>query len=246
MTVKRIDVLGAPVDCVTMVDAVNEAESWILHGMRPQTIFAVNPEKIIKAQSDATLLAGLRRSGLLIPDGIGVVVAARLLGLGKMKRVPGSELMPALCELAARKGFGVFLYGASPEVNAKAAAELEQRYPGIKIAGRQHGYVNEDEMPALVRQLNGSGAQILFVALGSPRQELWMDKYLPQLTSVRVCQGVGGTLDVIAGHVNRAPLFFRRIHLEWLYRLLSQPRRLLRQTALPRFAAQVVRARIAG
>ncbi|NEV65436.1 WecB/TagA/CpsF family glycosyltransferase [Thiorhodococcus minor] len=185
-------------------------------------------------------MAGLRGSGLLIPDGIGVVVAARLLGLCRMRRVPGAELMPALCALAARKGYRVFLYGASEEVNARAAAKLERRY-GLQLAGRQHGFVPDPEMPELVRRINACEAQLLFVGLGSPRQELWMERHLSMLQSVRVCQGVGGTFDVLAGQVRRAPSLFRRIHLEWLYRLLSQPKRLIRQTALPRFAYQVTR-----
>ena len=242
MSVKRVDVLGVPVDCVTMADAVAVADVWVRHGAAPRTIVAVNPEKVIKAQHDATLMAGLRGSGLLIPDGIGVVVAARLLGLCTMQRLPGAELMPALCELAANEGYRVFLYGASEAVNAKAAAELERRYSGLQIAGRQHGYVGDAEMPDLVHRINASAAQMLFVGMGSPRQELWMDTYLSSLASVRVCQGVGGTFDVLAGHVQRAPAVFRSIHLEWLYRLLSQPKRLFRQTALPRFAYEVTRA----
>ncbi len=242
MPVTRVDVLGVPVDCVTMETAVAVADDWVRNGSTPRTIFAVNPEKVIRAQRDETLMAGLRGSGLLIPDGIGVVLAARLLGLCGMQRVPGAELMPALCELAARRGYRIFLYGASEEVSTRVAAELERRYIGLKVAGRQHGFVPDADMPELVRRINACEAQLLFVGLGSPRQELWMDRHLPLLRSVRVCQGVGGTFDVLAGHVQRAPALFRRIHLEWLYRLLSQPKRLIRQTALPKFAYQVVRA----
>jgi N-acetylglucosaminyldiphosphoundecaprenol N-acetyl-beta-D-mannosaminyltransferase len=225
-----------------MEGAVAVADAWVRNGSEPRTIFAVNPEKVIKAQRDGALMAGLRGSGLLIPDGIGVVAAARLLGLCDMQRVPGAELMPALCEHAARRGYRVFLYGASEEVNAKAAAELQRRYSGLQVAGRQHGYVPDSDMPELVQRINACDAQILFVGLGSPHQELWMDRYLSALMPVRVCQGVGGTFDVLAGHVQRAPELFRRIHLEWLYRLLSQPKRLIRQTALPKFAYQAVRA----
>lgn len=241
MSTERIDILGVPVDCVTMADAVAVADSWIRNASTPQTIFAVNPEKVIRAQHDATLMTSLRGSGLLIPDGIGVVAAARLLGLCRMERVPGADLLPALCELAADKGYRVFLYGASEEVNAEATAELQRRYVGLDVAGRQHGYVMDSDMPALVQRINDCKAQILFVGLGSPRQELWIERHLPVLESVRVCQGVGGTFDVLTGHVQRAPLIFQRIHLEWLYRLLSQPKRLMRQTALPKFAYQVIR-----
>ena len=106
--------------------------------------------------------------------------------------------------------------------------------------GNRDGYVTEDDMPSLIEEINASDAEILFIALGSPKQELWMVKYLEN-TNVKICQGVGGTFDVITGKVRRAPLVFRKIHLEWLYRLLSNPRRMLRQTALPKFMVAVLR-----
>jgi N-acetylglucosaminyldiphosphoundecaprenol N-acetyl-beta-D-mannosaminyltransferase len=242
MMPKRIEVLGVPVDCVNMSQSL-ECVDHMMAGNKAEAVIAVNPEKVIKAQGSPVLLARLRQAGLLIPDGIGLVVAARVLGLGRMERVPGSELMPAICERAARKGYRIFLYGAAPDVNRKAREVLAERYPGIQIAGGRDGYVKDDEMPNLVEEINASGAQILFVALGSPRQELWMEKYLPQL-NVKVCQGVGGTFDVIAGKVKRAPLIFRKMQLEWFYRLASQPKRLLRQTALPKFVSQVIRKKL--
>ncbi len=243
--VKRTEICGVPVDCLTMADAVRVTEHWIGMGERPLAILAVNPEKVIRAQRDPMLLATLRASGLLIPDGIGVVFAVRLLGLGQIERVPGSELMPKLCERSAQKGYKVFLFGANQEVISQAAQVLVQRYRGLNIVGIQHGYVKEEEMPSVITAINRSQADLLFIALGSPRQELWMTRYLPAL-NVKVCQGVGGTFDVIAGRVKRAPLAFRLLHLEWLYRLLSQPSRILRQTALPVFAFRVLRKRLLG
>jgi len=242
MRAKRIEVLGVPVDCVNMRQSLACVDD-MMAGDKAEAVIAVNPEKVIKAQGDPVLLARLQQAGLLIPDGVGLVVAARILGLGRMERVPGSELMPAICELAARKGYPVFLYGAAPDVNRKAREVLVERYPGILIAGGRDGFVKEDVMPNLIDEINASGAQILFIALGSPRQELWMEKYLPQL-NIKVCQGVGGTFDVIAGKVKRAPLIFRKMQLEWFYRLASQPKRLLRQTALPRFVLQVFKKRM--
>lgn len=242
MRTQRIEVLGVPVDCVNMSQSL-EIIDGLLAGDKAEAVIAVNPEKVIKAQGDPVLLARLHLAGLLIPDGIGLVLAARMLGLGRMERVPGSELMPAICAMAARKGYRVFLYGATPEVNRKAREVLAERYPGIQIAGGRDGYVRDDEMMSLVEEINASGAHILFIALGSPKQELWMERYLPHL-NVKVCQGVGGTFDVIAGKVKRAPLVFRKMQLEWFYRLASQPRRLLRQTALPRFVSQVIRKRL--
>ena len=241
---KRIEVLGVPVDTVNMEGALAVVEA-MLCGDKAETVIAVNPEKIIKAQTDPALLGRLRNAGLLIPDGIGVVVAARILGLARMERVPGSELMPAICERAALKGYKVFLFGASSETNMRAVEVLRERYPEIQIMGYQDGYVKDQDMMQLIEQINASQAEILFIALGSPKQELWMEKYLPQL-KIKVCQGVGGTFDVIAGHVKRAPLVFRKMHLEWFYRLASQPKRILRQSALPKFVLQVLRKKLLG
>jgi N-acetylglucosaminyldiphosphoundecaprenol N-acetyl-beta-D-mannosaminyltransferase len=238
----RVEVLGVPVDCVDMGQALDTVDAMIA-GDRPQTVLAVNPEKVIVAQGDESALQSLQHAGLLIPDGIGVVFAVRFLTGREINRVPGSELMPAICARAEKKGYRVFLYGAAPDVNEKAVEVLKSRYPGLRVAGQQHGYLEEGGMPALIQAINASKADVLFVALGSPRQEIWMAKYLPQL-EVKVCQGVGGTFDVLAGRVKRAPAIFRKLHLEWFYRLATDPRRLLRQTALPRFFFQVIRAKI--
>jgi N-acetylglucosaminyldiphosphoundecaprenol N-acetyl-beta-D-mannosaminyltransferase len=239
LALTRVEVLGVPVDLVDMPVAIDQVRQMIA-GQATNLILAVNPEKVVAAQKDPALLDALRAASMVIPDGIGVVMAARLLGKGHLARVPGSDLMPAICELAAREGHSVFLYGAKEHVVAKAATILQERYPGLRVAGFHHGYVLDDEMPHLIDAINGSGADILFVGLGSPRQELWLHRHRGQL-NVRVCQGVGGTFDAICGHPKRAPALLRRIHLEWLYRLVTQPQRLRRQTALPSFVAQVFR-----
>jgi N-acetylglucosaminyldiphosphoundecaprenol N-acetyl-beta-D-mannosaminyltransferase len=215
-------------------------------GGLPRTILAVNPEKVMKAQHDPVLRRALDAAGLLIPDGIGVVFAVRMLWGEHISRVPGAELMPAICALAAQRGYKVFLFGAGREVNEQAVARLQHQYPGIPIVGHHDGYVDEAGMPRLIDEINLCGAQILFVALGSPKQELWMEKYLPQLHHVRVCQGVGGTFDVIAGRVRRAPAFFRHTNLEWFYRLITDPKRALRQVALPQFTLAVFRAKLSS
>ena len=244
MKPKRVEVLGAPIDCVNMQQALDVVDQMV-KGSSPQTVIAINPEKVIKAQNDPLLLEWLNKAGLLIPDGIGVVVAVRQLIGEKISRVPGAELMPAICEQSLTKGYKLFLLGANKEVNNKAVEVLKQQYQGINIVGNRDGYFNESDMPELIDEINISSADILFVALGSPRQELWMEKYLP-LTNVKVCQGVGGTFDVLAGNVKRAPFLFRKLHLEWFYRLVSQPKRLLRQTALPKFAYQLAMSKIFG
>lgn len=241
---KRVNILGVPVDCVDMARSLDRVAAMV-RGDRAHTILAVNPEKVIQAQSDPILRRALEGAGLLIPDGVGVVWAVRLLCKEHLSRVPGAELMPAICAESASLGYRLFLFGASAEVNTQAVAELRGRHPRIEIVGHHHGYVDDAGMAAVIEAINRSGANVLFVALGSPKQEQWMEKYLPQLPAVRVCQGVGGTFDVLAGRVRRAPLALRRANLEWFYRLLTQPRRALRQAAIPRFAWQVLRARFA-
>ena len=244
MKPKRIEILGVPVDCLTMDQTINLVDS-VLAGDVAQSVVAVNPEKVMRARVDTRLRDQLQRAAVLIPDGIGVVAAARMLGLGQFNRVPGSELMPKLCDLAARTGRRVFLFGATPEVNERTAQVLCERYRGLKIAGAQHGYLTDDEMSGLIDRINRSKTDIVFVALGSPKQEAWIDRYLPQL-NVKLCQGVGGTFDVIAGHVKRAPAAFRAVHLEWFYRLAANPNRLARQSALPGFVFQIFKQRVTG
>ena len=235
---ERIDILGVPIDCVDMSRALEYIEGVIRADGR-STVLAVNPEKVMAARKDAETMRILQQAGLLIPDGIGVVWAANLLADKAVGRVPGADLMPEICRLAEEQGFRVFLYGAAPGVAGKACDELLKRYPALRITGHEHGYLPEEEMPALLARINESGTDVLFVALGSPRQELWIEKYASQL-GVKVYQGVGGTFNVLAGEVRRAPLLFRRLNLEWLYRLITEPSRIRRQIVLPLFGGLVI------
>lgn len=244
MKTRRIELLGVPVDCLSMNEALSHVDT-MLSGSTPQTVIAVNPEKIMAARQDPFLLKFLQTSSLLIPDGIGVSLAAKSLGLGITERVAGSDLMPNICELAAKKRRPIFIFGATPLVNRRAVLTLQRRYPGIQIAGHHHGYVKEADMPALIDSINTSGAEILFVALGSPRQERWIAEHLPQL-KVKVCQGIGGTLDVLTGNVKRAPEKWRSANLEWLYRLMANPQRAFRQLALPHFTYLIFKQRTIG
>lgn len=242
----RLKILNLWVDPVTMGQALDRVVAFVEKGSRPHAIFAVNPEKIFSVPKDPVLLESFRSADLLIPDGIGVVMAARFLHRAKLSRVPGVELMGQICRLAAERGYRVFLFGANEEVSSKAAQVLPERYPGLRIVGRANGYLRDDEIPGLVERINASSAQILFLALGSPRQEQWYSTHRDALKTVRVCQGIGGTLDTIAGNVKRAPEIWCRWNLEWLYRLLADPRRWKRQRVLPVFATKVLTEKIKG
>jgi len=234
----RVWVLGVPFDRLTLQEAVDQVASLASAG-GPHLVVTANPELVVTAQSDSELRGALQTASVVVADGIGVVWASRHLGSPLPERVPGIELMEALCARAAGVGWSVFLLGGIPGVAEQAAATLQARCPGLRVAGTHHGYFQEDA--PVVQLVARSGAHFLFCGLGSPRQELWLSRHLNRL-GVRVAMGVGGSLDVLAGRLPRAPAWVRRVHLEWLYRLAREPRRWRRQLALPRFAWLVLRS----
>ncbi|MEW6267126.1 MAG: WecB/TagA/CpsF family glycosyltransferase [Thermodesulfobacteriota bacterium] len=236
----RLEILKLWVDPVDLDQALASVRQFVQNGRRPHSIFAVNPEKNYSVPQDPDLWEIFRTADLLIPDGIGVVLAARILYGVELNRVPGVRLMHGICALAAREGYRVYVYGAKEEVNEKAVNQLRDLYPGLNIVGRDNGYLKPEDMPELVKRINSSMAQILFLALGSPKQEKWYARYGRGLETVRVCQGIGGTLDTVAGNVKLAPETWQNLGLEWLYRLLKEPSRLRRQMVLPLFALQVM------
>lgn len=207
---------------------------------RKRTVFAVNPEKIYACTHDNKLKRIINDASYKIPDGIGVIFASILNGQRIKKRILGVELMDKLCELAAMKSYSVFLYGAKPSIAGKAADRLKEKYPKLRIVGHIDGY-NSDKKQ-VVESINREKPNILFVALGSPRQEQWINDNKDSL-DVNLFQGVGGSFDVLSGTVKRAPKFFRMSGLEWLYRLLQDPKRINRQRNLPKFASAVIRKR---
>lgn len=240
----RLKILNIWVDPLEREKALSRVADILQHGQRPHAIFASNPEKNFSVPQDLDLYRVFAEADLLLPDGIGMVWAARFLYGAKIERVPGAEFMEDICRLAAREGYRIFIYGAAEEVNRAAADILPQRYPGLVVAGRANGYLGPEKMPALIRQINDSGASILFIALGSPKQEKWYAAYRDSLKNIRIVQGIGGTLDTIAGKVKRAPAVWRKYSAEWLYRLLSEPKRIKRQKVIPLFILSVLAAKI--
>jgi N-acetylglucosaminyldiphosphoundecaprenol N-acetyl-beta-D-mannosaminyltransferase len=202
---------------------------------------AINPEKIYRAHQDPRLREVLEAADIRICDGVGVSLAAMLLYRRRLPRCTGVDLFMSLAGLAAQEGWRVFLLGASPESNHTTGAALKTRLPSLKIVGQQHGYF--EDSAAVVKNINESGADLLFVAMGSPRQEFWISEQMPHLKTT-FCMGVGGSFDVVSGAAKRAPALFRKTGTEWLYRLLSHPSRIRRQIALPLFVWGVVRSAI--
>ena len=232
----RLKILQIWVDPVTMNETLARITGFIETGDRVHTIFAANPEKNFSVPRDPLLYDAFKNADILIPDGIGMVVAARILHGVKLSRVPGVEVMHAISRLSAQKGYRMFIYGAKEEVSRIACERLQILYPGIHIVGRENGYLPAEKMPGLIDRINESGAEVLFLALGSPKQERWLSEHRDNLKTVRVCQGIGGTLDTIAGTVKRAPDVWCRLNGEWLYRLICEPQRVRRQMVLPVFA----------
>jgi N-acetylglucosaminyldiphosphoundecaprenol N-acetyl-beta-D-mannosaminyltransferase len=242
MNKHRETILGVPVDAYLKSELLSDIEKGI-QSPGTKNIFAVNAEKIMRAPKDPELFSALKDARFLIPDGYGAVVGLKMLHKRKVSRITGVQLMDILLELAAEKGYKVFLFGSEPEVNMIASERIQERLPSLNLVGTQHGYLPQEEYRDMVKRINELGTEILFVALGSPRQEKWIHAHKKYL-NVKICMGVGGSLDVIAGKVPRAPVIFQKLGLEWLFRLLREPSRVKRQLVIPRFVFALIKERL--
>jgi N-acetylglucosaminyldiphosphoundecaprenol N-acetyl-beta-D-mannosaminyltransferase len=234
-----VDILGIPIHKLTMQDVLTAVGGMMLEP-RLHQIATVNPEFIMRAQTDDAFQIVLNRADLCLADGIGVVWAARHLGQPVPERVPGSELVYHLAERAAQEGWRLFLLGAAPGVAEKAAEILKERYTGLNIVGTFAGSPAASENENIVQMINESKADLLWVAYGAPQQDLWIDRNRAALSTVRVAVGVGGSLDFITGQAVRAPVWIQKLGLEWLHRLSKEPWRWRRMLALPRFVVRVL------
>jgi exopolysaccharide biosynthesis WecB/TagA/CpsF family protein len=232
---KRIHILGFPVDAITYDEWLDIIGNWVKESRAVcHHVCTINPEFIMIARRDINFANILKRADLCIPDGVGLLWAARRIGTPLPQRVTGSDGVPKIAERAAREGWRLFFLGAAPGVADQAANILRQKHPDLQIVGIYGGSPAPEEEDAIVERINASGADILFVAYGAPNQDKWIARNLPRL-KVKMAMGVGGTFDFIAGIVPRAPLWMRNLGLEWLYRLYLQPTRIGRMMRLPRF-----------
>lgn len=233
---KKETYLGINVSSIPEQEMLETIKQRVANGEQ-STVIAVNPEKFIASQTNETLKRLINNSTFQIPDGIGVLLASRLKGGTINARITGVDFMQKLLRLASDENYNVFLYGAKEEVVSKAAAKLKETDPNLNVVGYENGYFDDEE--ALVERINDLKVDMLFVALGSPKQELWIERNMDKL-NVKVFQGVGGSFDVIAGHVKRAPQFYQKFGIEWLYRLAKEPKRWRRQLALPKFLIKIL------
>ena len=238
---ERVNILGGAVDAVTMPEAVAAVE-YYMDARAGVTVATANAEMIMRATKDAALRDVLAAAALVVPDGAGTVWAARHLGHAMPERVAGYDLVQELLRRAPAAHRRIYFFGAAPGVAEKAKAKAEQLYPGIEIVGVRDGFFSADMNDAIISDIRTARPDLLLVALGVPKQEKWIHEHLAAL-GVPVAIGVGGTLDVMAGVMKRAPRWMQKAKLEWLFRGMLQPKRAGRLLALPKFVLKVHAAR---
>lgn len=234
----RIAVLDVMIDVVTMKEAVDAVKQFILQ-KRSHLVVTPNAEIVMMAQKDKHLTHIINNADLVVPDGAGVVWAARYQGDHLPERVAGYDLVQHLFVEAINERYTIYMFGGAPGIAQKAKRAAEIRYPGLRILGTRNGFFTKNDEPEIIKNIRACQPDILLVALGVPRQEKWLAENMQQL-EVPVAIGVGGTFDVMAGIVRRAPLWMQQAKLEWLFRLLSEPKRAIRMLALPRFVLKVI------
>lgn len=222
----RIEVMGCPMDVAGMAETVERIRQAVSSDSFTQHC-VINVAKLVHMRRDPELRASVSSCDIINIDGMGVVLGARFLGHPVSERVAGVDLFHELLVMSAANGFPVFLLGATDEVVSATACKMQSLHPSLVIAGMHHGYFWNDEV-AVVEKVRLSGAKLLFVAITSPRKENFINRWRDQL-GVNFVMGVGGTFDVVAGKVRRAPVLLQKSGLEWLYRMIQEPRRMWRR-----------------
>lgn len=235
----RTQIMEIGFDNITLDEAVSIAMQYIERGERCRVV-TPNPEIARMCRNDSSLCEIVNQSQLVLPDGIGIVYASRILGCPLKGRVPGFEFAEKLLDCMQNTGKSVFFFGAKPGVADKAAQKMKEKYPGLLVAGTLNGYYTDESK--VVRAINEAHPDVLFVCLGAPKQEQFM-AMRGEVLDVTLMAGLGGTLDGLAGEVKRAPDFFIKLNLEWLYRLLCQPKRIGRVIKLPLYLLSAFAAR---
>ncbi len=236
--------LGVRVHNVSGAETMGLLDAFVQEG-GPHHVVTVNPEFVMEAQGVPEFRGILNNAHLALPDGVGLLLAARIQGAPMKERVTGVDTVVGAAALAARKGYRLFLLGAAPGVAEETARRLQQANPGLEIAGTYGGSPAPEEEDEIVARIAAAAPDMLFVAYGAPGQDIWIARNLHRL-NVPVAMGVGGAFDFIAGRTKRAPRWMQRAGLEWLYRLVREPWRWRRMLALPRFLIRVVAERVSG
>lgn len=238
---KKTVVLGVPFDAVTMEQAVAKAKKMLTDGGQ-HFICTPNPEIVMEAQKDKDLMDILHEADMVIPDGIGVVWASKYSNIRLTERVPGYDLTQNLMAELVSTEETFYFFGGAPGVASTAARKMMKKYPGLQVVGVHNGYFDEKEEKRIIQDIKTKSPSILLVGLGAPKQEKWIYENL-RLVGAKVAIGVGGSFDVMAGNVKRAPQIFCKLGLEWFYRLITQPTRWRRMMRLPKFALTVLKTK---
>lgn len=249
MSFVTCDILGVPINNVNM----NEALSLVLLYVNEEKnaeesakmIFTPNPEFVMNALKNEKFMQILNKSNLNIADGIGIVIASKILGYPLRERVAGYDLVQNIFANIKNTGKTVYFLGSSEENIKKAKENMEKKYRGLKILGYRNGYFSEDESKILIEEINSLKPDLILVGLGSPRQEKWIYENRDKINT-KVMIGVGGSFDVMSGNVKRAPKIFIKLNLEWFYRLISQPTRIKRMIKLPLFILEILKYKLRG
>ena len=235
----RIDVMGVGFDSLTMDEAVARARD-LMAERRAAYVVTPNPEIVMLCRDDPAAMQAVQGADLVLPDGIGVIYGAKILGTPLRAKLPGIDFASALMAQMGQEGKSVFLLGAKPGVADAAAEKMRERFPGLVIAGTNDGYFQDDD--PVVEKINAAQPDLLLVCLGAPKQELFMAKY-GEATGCHLLMGLGGSMDIFAGVAQRAPEFYCKHNLEWFYRLIKNPSRFGRMMKLPLFLVHVAGAK---
>ncbi len=234
---ERLEILGIGIDKVNSQQALERIGEFIASGESHQIVTA-NAEIIYQASKNEKMRNVINNAQMVTADGSGVVWASRQLGEPLGQRVTGIDLVNSICEQSAKDKWKIYILGSAPGVAATAAMNIRDKFPGCNIVGTHHGYFNAKEEKQILAELEQLKPDVLFVALGAPKQEYWIADHLSAL-GIPVGMGIGGSMDVLSGNVKRAPKWMQKMSLEWLYRLLIQPTRFKRVLALPKFMLAV-------
>lgn len=222
---KKIDFLGIPIDAITLEETVNQIDKSIQHGNRINHV-VINAGKVVNMRNNEELYRSVVSCDLINADGQSIVWAARFLGYKIPERVAGIDLMEHLVELASKRNYRCFFFGAREEVIRKVVKIYRDQYGSSVVAGFRNGYFKDEEESAIARQIAESGANLLFVAMPSPKKEIFMYTHRDILSNVNFTMGVGGSFDVVAGYTKRAPFWMQKSGLEWFFRFIQEPKRM--------------------
>lgn len=243
MAEKKVSILGVPFVRLTKKELVRQLDERIQTGQKAFVVTA-NPEIVMKANEDRNYMDTIRQADYITADGIGIVKAAQILGDPLPERVAGFDTLVDLLQLADQKRYSIYLLGAAEEVLEKTVANIQKDYPNVNIVGFHNGFFDW-ENNSIDEEIQSRKPDLIFVALGLPRQENWISQNLHKFEK-GVFMGVGGSFDVLAGAVQRAPEFWQKVNLEWFYRLLKQPSRWRRMLVLPKFALIILSKKVKG